>query len=182
MSRPGLLIASPQMRDSNFAGTVVLLWHYDDEGASGVVINRSLDLSLGEIGEQIDLDSEQVVDADEPDRVLWGGPVEPGAGFLVLRGGVPDDEGWNLPHQIGITTSQTWLERLLTGGGQFALCLGYAGWAPGQLDREIETGSWLYTEASPELVFDAALAERYDKALAALGLVPSMIWMSPIDE
>ena len=171
------------MRDSNFSGAVVLLWHYDDEGAMGVVINRAMEIGLSDVGKQLEIGDEELADPAAADHVLWGGPVEPGAGFLLIRGKVPDDEGWNLAEvNLAVTTSQDRLERFLRRGGEYRLCLGYAGWAPGQLDAEIATGSWLYAEIDPELVFDGAIDERYDKALALLGLQSSMVWMSPIDE
>ena len=170
------------MRDSNFAGTVVLLWHFGEDGAMGVVINRSMAIDIGEVGRQLDINEQDIAEPEAPDRVLWGGPVEPGAGFLLFRGAVPDDEGWNVNDHIAITTSQERLENVLRGGGEYRLCLGYAGWAPGQLENEIELGSWLYTEARSKLVFDEAIDERYDLALAQLGLMASQVWMTPIDE
>ncbi|MCP4915463.1 MAG: hypothetical protein GY913_00940 [Proteobacteria bacterium] len=177
-----MLIASPQMRDSNFSGAVVLLWHFDDEGAMGVVINRAMEIGISDVGKQLEIDAEELADPSLADHVLWGGPVEPGAGFLLLRGTVPDAEGWNLDAGIAVTTSQDRLERLLRRGGEYRLCLGYAGWAAGQLDAEIALGSWLYTEVDPELVFDGQIGDRYDKALMLLGLQSSMVWMTPIDE
>ena len=142
------------MRDSNFAGTVILLWHFDAEGARGVVINRTMSVGIGEVGRQLAIDEDEIADPSLPDRVLWGGPVEPGAGFLLFRGNVPDDEGWNVNDRIAVTTSQDRLEKLLLRGGEYRLCLGYAGWAPGQLDREIELGSWLYTDPKSAIVFE----------------------------
>jgi len=170
------------MRDSNFSGTVVLLWHYGEDGAMGVVINRSMAIEIGEVGRQLAIEEEEIAEPALPDRVLWGGPVEPGAGFLLFRGEVPDEEGWNMQAGIAVTTSQERLENVLKGGGEYRLCLGYAGWAPGQLDKEIEIGSWLYAEAKARLVFDEAIDDRYDLALAQLGLMASQVWMTPVDE
>lgn len=170
------------MRDPNFAGTVVLLWHYADDGAMGVVINRSMAIAIGEVGRQLSIEEGDIAMPELPDRVLWGGPVEPGAGFLLFKGEIPEEEGWNVENKIAVTTSQERLEHLLRSGGEYRLCLGYAGWAPGQLDHEIEIGSWLYTEPKAAIVFDEEIDDRYDLALASLGLLASEVWMTPIDE
>jgi putative transcriptional regulator len=179
MSRPGILIASPQMRDGNFAGTVVLLWHYDSEGAMGAVINQATRISVSDVCEQLGLDSSS--DA-ETRAVLMGGPVEQNTGFVVYQGTAPDAAGWNPSSSVAVTTSIERLEELIQRDAPYLLLLGYAGWAPGQLDQEIETGSWLYTEITDDLVFDQPLEERYEHALASLGLRSHMVWMQPIDE
>ena len=78
----GLLIASPQMRDPNFAGTVVLMCHHDDEGALGVVINRITSFPVVDVLNDLGLPH----DARPPgERLFWGGPVEQSTGFLVTR-------------------------------------------------------------------------------------------------
>lgn len=169
------------MRDMNFSETIVLLWHYSEQGAMGVVLNRGTNITVADVLQQLDLEPE-ASHATLHDRVLIGGPVEQTTGYLLFRGAVPEDEGWNLPSGIAVSTSQSRLESVLTGGGDYLLCLGYAGWAPGQLDKEIETGSWLYTEIDDVLVFDHPLQERYRSALATLGLTPELVWMTPIDE
>lgn len=181
MNGPGILIASPQMRDMNFSETIILLWHYSEQGAMGVVLNRGLNVTVGDVLERLELDPGDAAAALH-DRVLLGGPVENDRGYLLFRGDVPEDEGWNLPGGIAVSTSLSRLETVMTGGGDYLLCLGYSGWSPGQLDKEIETGSWLYTEIDDGLVFDHPLQERYRNALATLGLTPELVWMTPVDE
>lgn len=176
---PTLLIASPQMRDPFFERTVVLVWHHDDSGAIGVVVNRRLEHKLEDVldvGESVDLTDF----ADVP--VVWGGPVESGSGTVVTGGHLDEDEGWVLPRGIGVTRSQDALMRLLREHAPMMLCLGYAGWGPGQLDREIELGGWLWTDADARLVLEADPEERYDLALATLGLTAQMVWMNPVSE
>jgi putative transcriptional regulator len=176
---PGLLIASPQMRDTNFAGTVVLLWHYAEDGAMGVVLNRPAELRIAEVLEQLDLEDPG---GREPRRVAWGGPVEPGAGFLLFAGEVPDDEGWNLPGELAVTTSRDRLAQVIRAGTPCVLFLGYAGWAPGQLEAEIATGSWLLIEPDRELILVTDTTDLYQRALASLGLTSDQVWMAPVDE
>jgi putative transcriptional regulator len=175
----GMLVASPQMHDSNFSRTVVLLCQHDDEGALGVVINRETNLSVREVVEQLDFDS--MLEADN--QVLWGGPVEQGAGFVVFEGDIGDDVGWTLADgQLAVSPSKELLEKLLRHQRHYLLCLGYAGWGPGQLEEEITTGSWLYTEADPDLILLAPVSERYELALSRMGLSIAGFWMKPINE
>ncbi|MCB9793252.1 MAG: YqgE/AlgH family protein [Alphaproteobacteria bacterium] len=176
---PGLLIASPQMRDSNFGGTVVLLCYHDDSGALGLVLNRATRISMADVLRQLELNANA---ASEVELVLWGGPVEQGAGLLVFEGEVEEGEGWNLPQAMAVSTSREQLESVVNADTPHVLCLGYAGWGPGQLDQEIQDGSWLYTEVDRGLVFDAPFEERYDQALASLGLTSAQVWMTPINE
>lgn len=175
----GLLIASPQLRDPNFTQTVVLLCHHDEEGALGVVINRETPITLAEVLQELELPG-------APDRaerpVMWGGPVEQSTGFLVYRGACEEHEGWNLPGPVAVTTSPPRFKALLPYGEGFLMCLGCAGWGPGQLDEEIRQGSWLYTELDTDLVFEEPVPGRYEAALRLLGLRAQQVWMSPVDE
>lgn len=176
--KPGLLIASPQMRDPNFARTVVLLCHHDREGALGLVINRMTNLTIRDLMDQIDVETR----ADTDDQVLWGGPVEQGAGFVVFDGEVEGETGWNLPGRLAVSPSRQHLQEAIVEGCPYVLCLGYAGWGAGQLDSEIASGSWLYTEIERGLVLEVPVDERYDDALRSLGLTADQVWMMPIDE
>lgn len=173
---PGFLVASPQMRDSNFSRTVVLLVQHSPDGALGLVINRELQHSLTDVVAHLKLGVTPKINR----AVLWGGPVERGAGFVVFQG--PSTEGWTVPGGIGISSSRERLSALLSSGQDFLLCLGYAGWGPGQLDREFETGSWVYVDPDPALVFGCPTAERYDRALQSLGVTAGNLWMNPVDE
>lgn len=174
----GLLIASPQMHDRFFEKAVVLLCQHDENGALGLVINRDGNVSLGEVLDRLEL--ERPTHSDAP--TWWGGPVGAGTGFVIWSGIVDPDDGWNLGQQVAVSPSAQWLSELIKGRRTFNLCLGYAGWGPGQLDGEIESGSWLYTDIDPTIIFDTPLAERWTEALLLLGLTPQTVWMTPIDE
>jgi putative transcriptional regulator len=177
--QPTLLIASPQSRDPFFERTVVLVWHHDQEGAIGVVVNRHLKHQLNDV---LDVDRTMSLDDLGDVAVVWGGPVESGSGTVVTVGRISKDEGWVLPSGLGVTQSQDVLIRLLKDRAPLMLCLGYAGWGPGQLDREIELGGWLWTDCDASIVFDTPPEERYDRALASLGLTANSVWMQPINE
>jgi len=171
--QPCLLIASPQMSDPFFEQTVVLVWHHDEDGAVGIVINRPLEYPLSEV-----LDGPDFQDYDDA-LVCWGGPVERTSGTAIVRGPVTDDEGWALGDNLGVTRSE---ERLRLAIGQrtaVLLCLGYAGWGPGQLEQELEHGGWLFTDVSEELIFDVPRADLYERALLTLGLTRATVLMIP---
>lgn len=177
-TKPGILIASPQLRDPNFAGTVVLIWHHDSEGAMGAIVNRSTHVDLSAVTEQLAMPAPA-----QPAPVLFGGPVQQDNGYLVFSGPVDERMGWNPSPGVSITASQDMLEQVLGQGEPFLLCLGYSGWGPGQLEEEIQGGSWLYAEIDPTLLFQVPLDARYEHALAQLGLDKSQVWMmGPISE
>ena len=166
------------MRDPNFERTVILLCQHDDRGALGLVITRETDLPLSTVVEEMEVEG-----AIAPDRsVLWGGPVEPGTGFVVTRDVPMNDDGWEVGRGVVVSPSRDRLVSSLQSLSPFLLCLGYAGWGPGQLDGEIEQGAWLYTEVEPDIVFETDVSERYDRALGRLGLVSGQVWMQPVDE
>jgi putative transcriptional regulator len=177
--KPSLLIASPQMHDPFFEKTVVLVWTHDEDGALGVIVNRLLKQHLPEV-----LQAPDGVDLSPyaASQVAWGGPVEPNVGTVVSKVAVDEDEGWNLEGGLSVTRSLDALLRLIGAREQLLLCLGFAGWGPGQLDQEIAEGSWLWTDCDMSLVFEVPVAERYDRALATLGLRKEQVWMRPVDE
>ena len=177
--QPTILIASPQMQDPFFERTVVLVWHYDEDGAIGVVVNRTLNHRLADV-----LDIEGDIDLSPYAEVLvsWGGPVESGSGTVVTNGSIRDEEGWVLPSGLSVTRSQDALVRLLSNQDALMLCLEYAGLGPGQLDREIALGGWLWTDCDADIVFGVDADHRYDAALATLGLSATSVWMPPISE
>ena len=176
--KPGLIISSPQMRDPFFERTVVLLCRHDENGAIGLVVNRETSLTVESVLEQLSLD----VGREVQGTVAWGGPVEPGTGFIIYRGEVSDDDGWDVGERIAVSPSRDRLLETLRTGEPFLLCLGYAGWGPGQLDDEIRRGSWLITEVDHDVVLLRPMEDRYDAALGKLGLTAHSVWMTPIDE
>ena len=174
---PTLLIASPQMTDPVFGGTLVLLWHHDEDGAIGVVINRPIEQPFSEV-----LALDEVELGDYPNgHVSWGGPVNLDTGTIITSTPIEGDEHWAVGNGLFVTRSQEALVVLLEQQAALLLCLGYAGWGPGQLDREIEEGGWLFADVDPKIVLDTNREQIYERALASLGLTPTTVWMQPID-
>ncbi|MEZ4316571.1 MAG: YqgE/AlgH family protein [Myxococcota bacterium] len=180
------------MKDPFFEQTVVLVWQHDEDGAIGVVVNRPLKDVIERgimpksasslLVDVLVLDEDLDMSSYAEDEVSWGGPVDTDSGTIVTAGTIDDDEGWLLPGGIAVTRSHDALVRLVKANANLMLCLGYAGWGRGQLDREISEGSWLFTELDPGLLFEVPPAERYDRAFQALGVPKELVWMQPIDE
>lgn len=179
----GILVASPQLADPFFARTVILLVEHDEEGSLGFVINRPTSMMLENVLSQLDIPHEEPFG----DPVLWGGPVKPQAGFLIFRGtGLKGDESaMSLPGGLMVSSSAVALELAVNGKIErpFVMCLGYAGWGEHQLDDEIRRGSWIVLDLDHSLIFEAPLKDRWDLAIAQLGLQTHEIWMNvAVDE
>ncbi len=165
------LIAMPAMGDPNFSGTVTYLCQHSDQGALGIIINRPLDMQVGEVFRQLEL---EVVDSDQSERpVLGGGPVKPGMGFVLHRSdedfeSTLDTEGTD----IRVTVSKDILSAMASGNGPepALVALGYAGWEAGQLESELAANAWLSVPADPEVVFETPFRERWAAAAGILGV------------
>jgi putative transcriptional regulator len=173
----GLLIASPVMRDPNFSRSVVLICQHDEEGAIGLIINRPGPVSMEDVISRLDLPGPSAARG----HTWWGGPVGQETGFVIWRGNANPDEGWNLGDQVAVSPSAEQLGALVAEGQLFHLCLGYAGWGPGQLDYEVSGGSWVFADIEPIIIFETPLEDRYDAALASIGLTAATLSMQPID-
>jgi putative transcriptional regulator len=181
----GLLVASPQMIDLFFAKTVVLLCEYTEEGAIGIVVNRLTGLDSDNVLSQMKVEDRGGIVGP----VHWGGPVQPGAVFLIFArpspaDGKQDDAVFRLGDEVGVSPSRDVIEAVAADSenpGAF-LSLGYAGWAPGQLDGEIQTGSWIHMEIEPKVLFSLPAEERWQHCIDSLGVDPMMIWMNPVNE
>lgn len=169
------LIAMPNMTDPNFSGTLTYICDHGDQGALGVVVNRPIELSLDKLFEQIGLHLDDERLAHLP--VYYGGPVQMERGFVLHR---PVGD-WNstlaINDRVGLTTSKDILEASANYAGpeQILVTLGYAGWAPGQLEDEIKQNAWLTVPADPEVIFAMLPEERLPAAMRLLGIDPSML-------
>lgn len=175
-----LLIAMPTMNDPNFARSVVYLCAHSSDGAMGLVINqRAQDITFAGLLEQLDV----IGEGDAHDRVaerdvLVGGPVETNRGFVLHSGDYKSEETTlTVCDDFGLTATLDVLRAMLAGRGpkRSLLALGYAGWSPGQLESEIQANGWLHCAADPDLVFDAPIDDKYDLALASLGIDPTQL-------
>jgi len=170
--RNQFLIAMPQMRDPNFDGTVTYICDHNEHGAMGIIINRPLELRLGEILGQLELGGQ---DIDRP--IYGGGPVQMERGFVLHS---PQGE-WQSSLQISegvcLTTSKDILAALAEEKGpeENLVALGYAGWGAGQLEQEITENCWLTCPSSEEILFHTHYSKKFDTAIALLGFDPSQL-------
>jgi putative transcriptional regulator len=169
-----LLIALPGMTDERFAQTVIYMCAHSAKGAMGIVINKPIPgLSFAEVLKQLQIDTKPLT-GEFP--ILYGGPVETGRGF-VLHSGDYEGSDSTLPvsEDISLTATLDILRALAEGRGpkQALFALGYAGWAPGQVETEFQRNGWLHCKADPSLVFGVDPEEKWRAALQRLGIGPS---------
>jgi putative transcriptional regulator len=158
-------VASPLLLDPNFLHTVVLLVEHDDAGAMGVILNRPLPVTLGQICEE----SQLAFKGDE-DATAWrGGPVDPQRGIVLVRGGLPSPEDTVLDFTDFISYRKDLLESLLVEpAARFRLFLGYAGWGEGQLDLELEGGGWARLPLNPSWLMSNDPTELWTHAIKSI--------------
>jgi len=172
-----LLIAMPGLADPNFFRSVVLLGaHSTSDGAFGLVINRPRGVALEEVLDELGTESPQ----RRLPEVLVGGPVEPSHGFVLFEqvdSLEPSEGDLEIDSQVRLSSDSETLSRLVSGqlNARFYLLLGYAGWHPGQLEREIEQNSWLVAPFDPSIVFDLDLDDRWSAALRSIGVEPGSL-------
>lgn len=170
-----LLIAMPSLDDPNFWRTVILVGsHSPEEGAFGLVVNRPSEITLDSVLPQVGINEAPTCIP----VVLAGGPVQPEQGFVLVEGSSPSPSEHDISDpRFTISGRSDLLEALALGGldRRFHLCLGYAGWAPGQLEAEIEHNSWLVAPATDILVFETPLEDRWNHALASIGVEPGTL-------
>jgi putative transcriptional regulator len=178
-----MLIAMPAMRDERFARSLIYICAHSSDGAMGIVVNQAAaNVNFPDLLVQLEVipaaDLIQLPAQAETVKVLKGGPVETGRGF-VLHSADFFIENSTLPIDDGICLTATLdiLKAIARGKGpeSAVLALGYAGWAPGQLETEIQENGWLNCDADSELIFGRNIERKYDMALKKLGINLAML-------
>jgi len=171
-----LLVAMPQMMDPRFARSVVYICaHSEEAGAMGLVINKLLQsLTMGELFAHLKLEPAR---QNRASPVYFGGPVEPGRGFVLHTAEYKEESTLAVTADFAVTATLDILRAIGRGEGprRSILALGYAGWAPGQLDAEIQANGWLSVDADAELVFDDDIDAKWQRALGKLGVDLTML-------
>lgn len=170
-----LLIAMPSMQDPRFAQSVICLCAHSRDGAMGIVLNRKADgLSFDTLLEQLKIEP---IPPARRIRLLVGGPVDAGRGFVLHSADWVTDDSLRVTPEVALTASVDILKALAEGKGprQGVLALGYAGWAPGQLEEEIQRNSWLSVPADEALLFGEDIEHRWHQALAKLKVDPLLL-------
>ena len=165
-----VLVAMPQMEDPRFTRSVVYICAHTPDGAMGLVINKLVDsVTFPDLLEQWDLES---TNENDGIHVHFGGPVETGRGFVLHSADYVQDATLVINEQVALTATVDILKAMADGNGPNSslLALGYAGWAPGQLDEEIQANGWLTLEADDDLIFGSKLESRWELAMAKMGI------------
>lgn len=169
---PGFLIAMPQLLDPNFQKTVVLMLEHGDGGSMGLVINRSISLTVGELGKNQELEvAKQHTDA----HLFVGGPVESYRGFVLHDSVAVAEKAEVLPGLYLSVSSDALAVLLKDDSVALRFCLGYAGWGPGQVEAELRQGSWLFTEATRGGVLTSEPGQLWDDVIRGMGIDPAML-------
>ena len=178
-----MLIAMPAMADDRFSRAVIYVCAHSTEGAMGIIVNHPAgNISFPELLVQLEVipaaDRIELPTRAETVTVLKGGPVETGRGFVlhsadffIENSTLPIDEG------ICLTATLDILKAIARGNGphEAVLALGYAGWAPGQLEQEIQQNGWLHCTADQDLIFGNDVEHKYERALRKLGIDLAML-------
>ena len=175
-----LLIAMPAMGDPRFARSVIYMCAHSPEGAMGIIINhRAPNIDFTELLEQLNIVPEaeriSLPSAVDAMSVYLGGPVEVGRGFVLHSADYyKADSTLPIDESVCLTATIDILRDIAKGSGpdKALLALGYAGWAPGQLENEIQANGWLHCAADLELIFDPRVDRKYTQALGKIGIDP----------
>ena len=178
-----LLIAMPVMGDPRFERSVIYMCAHSADGAMGIMVNRPAgSIDFPELLVQLNIIDKagqiKLPETAESMKVLSGGPVDKGRGFVLhssdfflANATLPIDGN------ICLTATVDILKAIANGSGpkHAILALGYAGWAPGQLENEIQSNGWLHCDADTDLIFGDDVEDKYDRALRKIGIDPGML-------
>ena len=178
-----MLIATPGMQDERFSRSLIYMCAHSSEGAMGIVVNQpAAHISFPDLLVKLDVipkaDKIQLPPGAGDVTVLKGGPVETERGFVlhsadffIENSTLPIDEG------VCLTATLDILKAIARGAGPASaiLALGYAGWAPGQLETELQHNGWLHCSADPDLIFGTDVQSKYQRALHKIGIRPGML-------
>ena len=170
-----LLVAMPQMEDQRFARSVVYICAHTDDGAMGLILNKLAEaINFSDLLEQLNL---PVATVSDKTRVHFGGPVETGRGFVLHSDDFTQDASLLIENGVALTATVDILSAISKGNGprNYLLALGYAGWAPGQLDSEIQANGWLIAPADTDILFGSKIENKWNTALSTLGIDVTML-------
>ena len=167
-----LLVSTPDILDPRFNRSVIYLISHNEKGAMGFIINKPIEgIYLSDI---IRVNgSEKNIDTNKNNIVLFGGPVEYKSGFLLHSKEYQiKNTTLKINEHFSLTNDTKAITDINKGTGPVSslFMLGYAGWSPGQLEKEIMEDSWLVANADPELVFNNSFSDKYNLSLEVLGI------------
>ncbi len=158
-----VLVAEPTLPDPNFSRSVLLVAHHDSDGALGLVLNRPSETSVAEAAPELaPLCGERAL-------VHEGGPVAPRGVIVLAEFEQPETAGLLIAGDLGLVGPDSDLESLAGEVRRARVFAGHSGWAPGQLDQELESGGWIVAPLARDDVFAAVTADLWRTVLARKG-------------
>ncbi|MEI8209707.1 MAG: YqgE/AlgH family protein [Methylococcales bacterium] len=164
------IVAMPGLVDPNFFHTVTFLCQHNDEGALGIVINRPIQMKLGEIFMQMNIPVTSFSASEM--TVFAGGPVQQEHGFVLHTKEGKWDVSMPISDTVSLTTSRDIIEAIALDEGpkHYLVALGYSGWSEGQLEQEILANTWLNTPFNKSVLFDTPIDKRWREAAEQIGI------------
>ena len=172
-----MLISMPQMEDENFVRSLVYICEHNEKGAMGLVINRQNNISFGDILPQLNISDRNATNVDQ--IIFAGGPVQPEHGFVLHT--PLDNKQWSssirVSEDLCLTTSSDVIDDIAHSSGpeHSLIALGYAGWGPGQLEKELAQNSWICCPFDADIVFNMPPEDRFRAATDSLGIDINLI-------
>ena len=172
---PVLLVSMPQMLDPNFSRSVVLLAEYGRHGAFGLVVNRQMPEPAHEV-----IKPDPPMDIRKDVHLYVGGPVEPNRAWVLTAHRELDGDALEVMDGVYLSAAPGLIKHALQSSPdpQMRLVIGYAGWAPGQLDDELASSSWLMAPVEADLLFDTPIEAMWETVIRRLGAEPSALQTS----
>jgi putative transcriptional regulator len=166
-----MLVATPKMADPRFARTVIFMVSHDSTGALGLVVNRTLGTGpMSELLKGLGMEARGVTGDIQ---IHYGGPVEPGAGFILHTTGdqVAAPPSTIVNGDVTFSTELELLKDIAAGKGpeRSLVVFGYSGWGPRQLEGEIDRDDWTTAPADPDLIFDENQEDKWERARIKAG-------------
>jgi len=170
------LIAMPALADPDFVRSVTYICEHNEDGALGIMINKQINIDLGELFRSMNIDTDNSP-KDKEQAVFSGGPIHPEQGFVIHQPAGKWASTLKTSDEISITTSRDIIEAVARqkGPDSYLVALGYAGWGGGQLESELAANSWLSGPVDSKIIFETPVEQRWDAAATLLGVDLSLL-------
>ena len=168
-----IIVSMPSLQDERFYKTVIYMCAHSSEGSMGIIINKKIDYDLyPDLLEQLGID--KPLDKKKL-FIRYGGPIESGRGFVLHSDDMIRKETLNIDKGVALTSTAEFFDDLSIGKGpkNSILALGYAGWAPGQLEAEILQNSWMSLPIDTSFLFDDEVSRKWTQAYKIMGVDPN---------
>ena len=168
-----IIVSMPSLEDERFFKTVIYMCAHSSEGSIGIIINKKIDYDLyPDLLEQLGIDKPL---ENKKFFIRYGGPVESGRGFILHSDDMIRKETLNIDKGVALTSTAEFFDDFSLGKSpkNSILALGYAGWGPGQLEKEIIHNSWMTLSVDSSFLFDEEVSKKWNQAYKLIGIDPN---------